>query len=72
MEVNEQIKGSECAPEYIDHADESGRVPFHSDSAVHLIVPVAGAAEVEPTVGLLHDDTVGDELEVFIHVRDSF
>ena len=67
----EPITGcSEGAAEHVDDADEAGGVPLDGDSAVDLIVPEAGAGDVESAVGLLHDDAVGDELEVLIDGGD--
>lgn len=63
--------GSERASEDVDDADESGRVPLDGDSSVDFVVPEAGARDVEPAVCLLHDDAIGDELEVLIDVGDA-
>lgn len=65
------ITGSERASEDVDDADECGRVPLDGDSSVDFVVPEAGAGDVEPAVGLLHDDAIGDELEVLIDVGDA-
>ena len=65
-----QICGSEGAAKHIDDADERGRIPLDGDGSIDLVVPKAGAGDVEPAVGLLHDDAVGDELEVFIDLGD--
>jgi hypothetical protein len=62
---------SESAAEDVDDANETGCIPFDSHSAIDLIVPEAGAGNVESAVGFLHDDTVGDELEVFVDGRDA-
>ena len=63
---------SECASEDIDDADQGGCVPFDSDSAVDFVVPEAGARDVEAAVSFLHDDAVGDELEIFVESCDVF
>lgn len=63
---------SEGTAEDIDDTDKGGRIPLNSDGAINLVIPIAGSAEVEAAVGFLHDDTVGDEFEVFIDVSDSF
>ena len=62
---------SECASEDVDDADECGGVPLDGDGSVDLVVPEAGSGDVESAVGLLHDDAVGDELEVLIDVGDA-
>lgn len=61
---------SEGAAEDIDDANETGGVPLDSHCPVDFVVPKAGARNVESAVGLLHDDAVGDELEVFIDCSD--
>lgn len=65
-------KGSECASEYVDNADERRGVPFDSDGAIDLVVPEARSRKIESAIGFLHDDTVGDKLEVFIFGGDIF
>lgn len=52
----------------IDNARHGRRVPLHSDRAIHIVVPVAAARYVEATVCFLHDDAVGDILEVLIDI----
>lgn len=61
---------SEGAAEDIDDTDEGRCIPFDGDSAVDFVVPEARTGNVESTVGFLHDDAVGDELEVFVDVGD--
>jgi len=63
---------SECASEDVDDADEGRGIPLDGDSAIDLVVPEAGAGDVESAVRLLHDDAVGDELEVLIDGGDVF
>lgn len=67
-----KVSRSECASENIDDADEGGCVPLDGDSAVDFVVPEARAGDVESAVGLLHDDAVGDELEVLVDGCDAF
>ncbi len=62
---------SKSTSEDVDDADEGGRVPLDGDGAVDFVVPEAGAWDVESAVGFLHDDTVGDELEVFVDGGDG-
>jgi len=68
----DEVSVSECASEDIDDADECGRIPFDGDSSIDFVVPEAGAGDVESAVSFLHDDTVGDEFEVFIDSCDGF
>ena len=76
MEVNNtnriHLSKSEGTAKDVNYADEGGRVPLDGDGAIDLIIPVAGAWEVEAAIGLLHDDTVSDELEVSIDASDGF
>jgi hypothetical protein len=57
---------SKRASEDIDDADKGRGVPLDSDGAIDLVVPEAGTRDIEPTVCLLHDDAVGDELKVLV------
>ena len=57
---------SQGTSEHVDDAYQAGGVPLDGHSAIYFIVPKAGPRDVEPTVSLLHDDAVGDELEVLI------
>ena len=61
---------SESAAEDVDDANERRGIPLDGDGSVDFVVPEAGAGDVEPTVGLLHDDAVGDELEVLVDGGD--
>lgn len=61
---------SESASEDIDDADEGGSVPLDGDGAVYLVVPETRARDVEATVGFLHNDAVGNELEVLVDASD--
>ena len=63
--------GSEGAAEDVNDADEGGSVPLDGDGAVNFVVPEAGAGDVESAVGLLHNDTVGDKLEVLVDTGDA-
>ena len=63
---------SESTAEDVDDTDERWGVPLDGNSAVDLVVPEARAGNVESTVSFLHDDAVGDELEVFVGVGDFF
>jgi hypothetical protein len=58
--------GSESTAEDVDDADEGRGIPLYGDGSVDFVVPEAGARNVEPAVGFLHDDAVGDELEVLV------
>ena len=62
---------SECAAEHVNDADKGRGVPLDSHSAVDLVVPEARPRNVESAVSLLHDDAVGDKLEVLIDVGDA-
>jgi hypothetical protein len=61
---------SKRTSEDIDDANERRCVPLDSDSAIDFIIPEAGAGDVESAVCLLHDDAIGDELEVPIDCCD--
>jgi hypothetical protein len=61
---------SESAAEDVDDTDKGRGVPLDGDSSIDFVVPEAGAGDVEPTVGFLHDDAVGDELEVLVDGSD--
>lgn len=63
---------SKRASEDVDDADEGGGVPLDSDGAIDLVVPEAGARDIEATVCLLHDDAVGDELKVLVDGSNIF
>ena len=65
-------RSSEGASKDIDNADEGGRIPFDGHGAIHLIIPVARAWQVQAAIGFLHDDAVGYEFEVLVHVGDRF
>ena len=62
---------SQGTSEDIDDADEWGRIPLDSHSSIDFVVPEAGPGDVESAVCLLHDDAVGDELEIAIGVGDA-
>lgn len=66
------VCGSEGAAEDVDDTDEGRSIPLDGDSAVDFVVPEARAGNVESAVGFLHDDAVGDELEVFVDGGDFF
>ena len=57
---------SQRTSEHIDDAYQAGSIPLDCHSAVNFIVPEAGSRDIEPAVSLLHDDAVGDKLEVLI------
>jgi hypothetical protein len=61
---------SQGAAEDIDDADEAGSVPLDGDRPVYFVVPEARAGYIESAVGLLHNDAVGDELEVLVDGGD--
>ena len=61
---------SESAAEDVDDADKGRGVPLDGDSSIDFVVPEAGARDVEAAVGFLHDDAVGDELEVLVDGGD--
>jgi hypothetical protein len=65
------VKESQGAAEDVDDADERGGVPLDGDCSIDFIIPEAGSRDVESAVCLLHDDAVGDELEVAIDVGDA-
>jgi hypothetical protein len=61
---------SQCASEHIDYANKSRGIPFDSHRSIHLVVPEARSRYVQAAVSLLHDDAIGDELEVFVDCCD--
>ena len=63
---------SESASEDIDDTDERRSIPFNSDSSIHLIIPEAGARNVESTISFLHNNAIGNELEVLVDAGDVF
>lgn len=70
--ISKSVKQSQGATKYIYNTNEWGRIPFNSDGTINLVIPIAWAREVETTISFLHDDTVGDEFEIFIDIGDGF
>ena len=62
---------SESASKDVDDTDERRSIPFNSDCSIHLIIPEAGARYVESTVSFLHNNAVGNELEVLVDAGDA-
>ena len=61
---------SQSTSEDIHNADETRSIPLDSDRTIHFIIPEAWTGDVESAVSLLHDDAVGDELEVPVDCGD--
>ena len=64
--------GSQGTSEDIDNADEWGCIPLDGDSSIDFVIPEAGSRDVESAVSLLHNDAVGDELEITVGIGDVF
>lgn len=71
FKIGEHIE-SEGAAENVDDTDEWGWIPFDGNGSIDLIVPEAWSRKVKSAIGFLHDDTVGNKLEVFIFWGDIF
>ena len=63
---------SESASKDVDDTDERRSIPFNSDCSIHLIIPEAGARNVESTISFLHNNAIGNELEVLVDAGDVF
>lgn len=62
--------GSEGTTKDIDNTDKGGGIPLDCNSAIHFVIPIAGSRKVESTVSFLHDDTIGDILEILVDSGD--
>lgn len=63
---------SEPASEDIHDTSQGLVIPLHGHCPIGVIIPVAGPRDVESAVSLLHDDAVGDVLEVLVDGDEGF
>lgn len=68
--IQVKVCKSQSATEDVDDTDEGRCVPLNGNSAVDFIVPEARSRDIESAVRLLHDDAIGNELEVFVDLGD--
>lgn len=68
----EEHNESEGATENVDDTDEWWWVPLDSNGSIDLIVPEARSRKVKSAICFLHNDAVGNKLEVFIFWGDIF
>lgn len=64
--------GSKGTSKNINNTDKWRRIPFNSDGAINLIIPITRSRQIKPAISFLHDDAVGNKFEIFIDISNWF